>query len=37
VFKEGVGAGGAMFLAGLMGIRQKEFREQVELVCDQVL
>ena len=37
VIKEGVGAGGAMFLAGLMGIRQKEFREQVELVCDQVL
>ncbi len=37
VIKEGVGAGGAMFLAGLMGIGQKEFREQVELVCDQVL
>ena len=37
VIKEGVGAGGAMFLAGLKGISQKEFREQVELVCDQVL
>jgi uncharacterized protein (TIGR00303 family) len=34
--KEGVGAGGGMFAAGLMGITQKKFREQVELVCDQV-
>jgi uncharacterized protein (TIGR00303 family) len=34
--KEGVGAGGGMFAAGIMGIGQDELRDQVELVCDQV-
>ncbi len=32
--KEGVGAGGAMFAAAMMGFSQKEFREKVEEVCD---
>lgn len=36
VVKEGVGAGGAMLTASLFGFSQKEFREQVELVCDQL-
>ena len=31
--KEGAGAGGAMYLAGLYGITQKEFRTEVENVC----
>lgn len=34
--KEGVGAGGAMFLAAMMGFSQKEFREKVEDVCDSI-
>lgn len=33
--KEGVGAGGAMFAAAMMGFSQKEFREKVEEVCIQ--
>jgi len=36
VVKEGVGAGGAMLAAGLFGIGQQEFRNHVELVCDQL-
>lgn len=36
VVKEGVGAGGAMLAACIKGIGQQDFREQVELVCDQV-
>ena len=32
--KEGVGAGGAMFLAAMMGYSQKEFREKTEEVYD---
>ena len=32
--KEGVGAGGAMFAAAMMGISQKEFREKVEEVYE---
>ena len=32
--KEGVGAGGAMFAAGMMGVSQKEFREKVEEVYE---
>lgn len=31
--KEGAGAGGAMYLAGLYGITQEEFRTEVENVC----
>ena len=31
--KEGAGTGGAMYLAGLYGITQKEFRTEVENVC----
>jgi uncharacterized protein (TIGR00303 family) len=31
--KEGVGAGGAMFAAAMMGFSQKVFREKVEEVC----
>jgi uncharacterized protein (TIGR00303 family) len=31
--KEGAGAGGAMYLAGLYGITQEEFRNEVENVC----
>lgn len=31
--KEGAGAGGAMYLAGLFGITQDEFRAEVENVC----
>lgn len=31
--KEGVGAGGAMFAAAMMGSSQKEFRQKVEEVC----
>ncbi|MCZ7391760.1 MAG: TIGR00303 family protein [Candidatus Methanoperedens sp.] len=31
--KEGVGAGGAMFAAAMMGFSQKEFREKTEEVC----
>jgi len=31
--KEGVGAGGAMFAAAMMGFSQKEFREKAEEVC----
>jgi len=31
--KEGAGAGGAMYLAGLLGISQDEFRGEVENVC----
>jgi len=34
--KEGVGAGGAMFLAWLMGYSQKELREKVEEVCFEI-
>lgn len=34
--KEGVGAGGAMFAAGMMGFTQKEFREKVEEVWDSI-
>ncbi|MBW6517707.1 MAG: TIGR00303 family protein [ANME-2 cluster archaeon] len=34
VVKEGVGAGGAMFVAGMMGVGQKELREKVEEICD---
>ncbi len=32
--KEGVGAGGAMFAAAMMGFSRKDFREKVEEVCD---
>ncbi len=31
--KEGAGAGGAMYLAGLLGVSQDEFRGEVENVC----
>lgn len=34
--KEGVGAGGAMFVAAMMGFSQKEFREKTEEVCDSI-
>lgn len=34
--KEGVGAGGAMFAASMMGFSQKEFREKTEEVCDDI-
>ena len=34
--KEGVGAGGAMFAAAMMGFSQKEFREKVEEVYDSI-
>lgn len=34
--KEGVGAGGAMFAAAMMGFSRKEFREKVEEVCDSI-
>jgi uncharacterized protein (TIGR00303 family) len=34
--KEGVGAGGAMFAAGMCGFSQKEFREKVEEVCENI-
>ncbi len=34
--KEGVGAGGAMFLAAMMGFSQKEFRDKAEEVCDSI-
>lgn len=34
--KEGVGAGGAMFAAAMMGYSQKEFREKTEEVCDSI-
>ncbi len=34
--KEGVGAGGAMFAAAMMGFSQKEFREKTEEVCEKV-
>ncbi len=34
--KEGVGAGGAMFTAAMMGFSQKEFREKVEEVYDSI-
>jgi uncharacterized protein (TIGR00303 family) len=34
--KEGVGAGGAMFAAAMMGFSQKEFREKVEEVCKSI-
>lgn len=34
--KEGVGAGGAMFAAAMMGFSQKEFREKTEEVCDSI-
>jgi len=34
--KEGVGAGGAMLAAAMMGISQKEFREKVEEVYDSI-
>jgi uncharacterized protein (TIGR00303 family) len=36
VVKDGVGAGGAMLAASLFGVSQQKFREQVELVCDQL-
>ena len=36
VVKEGVGAGGAMFAAGMMGIGQRQLREKVEEICDQL-
>jgi uncharacterized protein (TIGR00303 family) len=35
--KEGVGAGGAMFLAHLLGVEQSEFRDRVEEVCIRLL
>ncbi len=34
--KEGVGAGGAMLVASMMGFSQKEFREKTENVCDNI-
>jgi NaMN:DMB phosphoribosyltransferase len=34
--KEGVGAGGAMLAASMMGFSQKEFREKTEEVCDSI-
>ncbi|MFZ3169880.1 MAG: TIGR00303 family protein [Candidatus Methanoperedens sp.] len=34
--KEGVGAGGAMLAAAMMGFSQKEFREKTEEVCDSI-
>lgn len=34
--KEGVGAGGAMFAAAMIGFSQKEFREKTEEVCDSI-
>jgi NaMN:DMB phosphoribosyltransferase len=34
--KEGAGAGGAMYLAGLYGITQDGFRAEVENVCKQI-
>ncbi len=34
--KEGVGAGGAMFAAAMLGFSQKEFREKTEDVCDSI-
>jgi uncharacterized protein (TIGR00303 family) len=34
--KEGVGAGGAMFAAAMMGYSRKEFREKTEEVCDSI-
>ncbi|HEY3362575.1 MAG TPA: TIGR00303 family protein [Methanosarcina sp.] len=34
--KEGAGAGGAMYLAGLYGITQEAFRAEVENVCKQI-
>jgi uncharacterized protein (TIGR00303 family) len=34
--KEGVGAGGAMFAAAMMGFSRKEFREKTEEVCDNI-
>ncbi|VVB97838.1 Uncharacterised protein [uncultured archaeon] len=34
--KEGVGAGGAMFAAAMMGVSQKEFREKTEEVCGSI-
>lgn len=34
--KEGVGAGGAMFAAAMMGFSQEEFREKVEEVCESI-
>lgn len=34
--KEGVGAGGAMFAAAMMGYSQKEFREKTEEVYDSI-
>ena len=34
--KEGVGAGGAMFAAAMMGFSRKEFREKTEEVCDSI-
>lgn len=34
--KEGVGAGGAMFAAAMLGFSQKEFREKVDEVCNSI-
>lgn len=34
--KEGVGAGGAMFAAAMMGFSRKEFRDKTEEVCDSI-
>ncbi len=34
--KEGVGAGGAMFAAAMMGFSQEEFREKVDEVCNNI-
>ncbi len=34
--KEGVGAGGAMLAASMLGFSQKEFREKTEEVCDNI-
>jgi uncharacterized protein (TIGR00303 family) len=34
--KEGVGAGGAMFAAAMLGFSQKEFREKVDEVCNNI-
>lgn len=34
--KEGVGAGGAMFLAGVLGVEQKRIREQIERIYNKL-
>ncbi|CAD7767068.1 MAG: hypothetical protein DNFNHJIP_00474 [Candidatus Argoarchaeum ethanivorans] len=35
--KDGVGAGGAMFLANLLGIGQSEFRDKVDEICTAIM